>query len=85
LRTFILLLTAFPLAAGPIYTLVDIGEMGGVSAEAFSVNASGAVAGRAYDAQGNARGFAYDGALGLATQQAGASYGSARFPDLFEP
>jgi probable HAF family extracellular repeat protein len=51
------------LAAGPIYKLVDIGEMGGVSIEAFSVNASGSVAGRAYDAQGYARGFAYDGAF----------------------
>jgi probable HAF family extracellular repeat protein len=47
--------------AAPVYTIVNLGGVGGELSEAFAVNAGGAVAGRALDVTGSSLGFAYEG------------------------
>src|SRR5215203_3812885 len=68
------LLAVIPVAAAPMYSTVNIGGVGGSLSEAFAISASGAVAGRALDANNLSVGFAYEGfvqALGSDTDVRG--------------
>ena len=49
-----------PLAAAPMYTIVNIGGIGGAVSEAFAINSSGIAAGSALDRTGRMHGFAYE-------------------------
>ena len=60
LKRFILLLAAVPIAAAPMYTLTNIGGVGGSRSDAFAINAFGAVAGSAFDMENRSHGFAYE-------------------------
>jgi probable HAF family extracellular repeat protein len=60
LKSWFLLLAAVPIAAAPLYTITNIGGVGGSRSDAFSVNAFGAVAGTATDIEGRSQGFAYE-------------------------
>jgi uncharacterized membrane protein len=44
-----------------MYTLTNIGGVGGSRSDAFAINAFGAVAGSAFDVEDRSHGFAYEG------------------------
>lgn len=56
-------LSGVPVAAAPIYTLTEIGGLGGARSEAFAISAGGAVAGTALDIDGRSHGFSHDAFL----------------------
>src|SRR5258708_4209127 len=74
----IILLAAFTsaLSAGTIYTVTDLGSLGGSSAVGFKINNSGTVAGWAQTASGDQHAFVANGA-GL--QDLSPSFGSDTF------
>jgi probable HAF family extracellular repeat protein len=57
LKLLLLLLAVVPAFAAPMYTITGLGGVGGSLSEAFAISTSGAVAGTAFDTNGDSHGF----------------------------
>ena len=59
LAAVVLLVFGVGQAVGSVYTFTDLGNFGGLSRDAYGINASGQVVGAASNSSGDARAFLY--------------------------